>query len=199
MTQTNTHRQLMRISELARRSGATTRAIRYYEECGLLSPAERTAGGFRLYSRDALRHLQIIRSLQETEMPLQAIRTIMTGRRRAHTAKGIAPEFTRLLTRQVREVEIRIRQSRQLRDVLLGTLRILAACGECGLRPSQETCVACPATHGHETLPVHLQAMIEAASPTEKPTASPRRRRMSNVPQGPSAPAPSLIPRLEGA
>jgi DNA-binding transcriptional MerR regulator len=198
MNFSNDHRQLIRISELARRSGVTTRAIRYYEECGLLSPAERTTGGFRLYNSAALQRLKIIRSLQQAEMPLQAMRSIMAARQRPQTAKRIAPEFTRLLTRQVREVEVRIRQSQELRELLIGALRIFAACAECSLRPNRETCTACPATGNQGALPVHLHAMIEAASPAEKRTASPRRRPTSNVSQGHSAPAPLLTSRLEG-
>ncbi len=38
----------MRIGELAERAGATTRAIRYYEQVGLLCPDARSESGYRL-------------------------------------------------------------------------------------------------------------------------------------------------------
>ena len=39
----------MRIGDLARWAGATMRTIRYDEERGLIEPARRSKGGFRLY------------------------------------------------------------------------------------------------------------------------------------------------------
>lgn len=43
----------MRIGELARRAGVSVRALRYYEEQGLLH-SERTSGGQREYAEDAV-------------------------------------------------------------------------------------------------------------------------------------------------
>ncbi|MFG3553625.1 MerR family transcriptional regulator [Micromonospora sp. NPDC047557] len=54
----------MRISELARRAGTTPRALRYYEEQGLLRPA-RLASGYRHYEPQAVgtvRHIQLLLS-----------------------------------------------------------------------------------------------------------------------------------------
>ncbi|MGW4299577.1 MerR family transcriptional regulator [Streptomyces sp. NPDC004376] len=52
----------MRIGELARATGTTTRALRYYEEHGLLHPA-RSANGYRSYGPDAVRVVENIRLL----------------------------------------------------------------------------------------------------------------------------------------
>jgi DNA-binding transcriptional MerR regulator len=52
----------MRIGELARRTGTTERALRYYEEQGLLRPA-RTASGYREYTdgdADTIRHVRTL-------------------------------------------------------------------------------------------------------------------------------------------
>jgi DNA-binding transcriptional MerR regulator len=54
----------MRISELARQAGTTPRALRYYEEQGLLRPARR-ASGYRHYELQAVstvRHIQLLLS-----------------------------------------------------------------------------------------------------------------------------------------
>ncbi|WP_112735687.1 MerR family transcriptional regulator [Micromonospora noduli] len=54
----------MRISELARQAGTTPRALRYYEEQGLLRPA-RLASGYRYYEPQAVgtvRHIQLLLS-----------------------------------------------------------------------------------------------------------------------------------------
>ncbi|MEU6391656.1 MerR family transcriptional regulator [Streptomyces sp. NPDC046939] len=52
----------MRIGELAYATGTTTRALRYYEEHGLLHP-ERTSNGYRVYGPDAVRVVENIRLL----------------------------------------------------------------------------------------------------------------------------------------
>ncbi|WP_280384091.1 MerR family transcriptional regulator [Nocardia wallacei] len=52
----------MRIGELARRTGATRRALRYYEEQGLL-PDRRSPNGYREYDEHAVRLVDDIRRL----------------------------------------------------------------------------------------------------------------------------------------
>jgi DNA-binding transcriptional MerR regulator len=54
----------MRIGELARRTGASTRALRYYEERGLLV-SDRQTNGYREYGQDAVLRVRNIRRLLE--------------------------------------------------------------------------------------------------------------------------------------
>ena len=56
---------LWRIGEVAKLTGVTTRALRYWEELGLLQPSSRTDGGERLYTPADLRRVTRIRDLQE--------------------------------------------------------------------------------------------------------------------------------------
>jgi DNA-binding transcriptional MerR regulator len=57
--------RLLRINEVAAETGLTTRAIRYYEEIGLLEPAARSDGDYRLYDASDLDRLAFIRSLRD--------------------------------------------------------------------------------------------------------------------------------------
>lgn len=57
--------RLLRIQEVAAETGLTTRAIRYYEELGLLEPAARSDGAYRLYDTSDLERLRFIRSLRD--------------------------------------------------------------------------------------------------------------------------------------
>jgi MerR family transcriptional regulator, repressor of the yfmOP operon len=57
--------RLLRINEVAAETGLTTRTIRYYEEVGLLEPAARSDGDYRLYDASDLDRLQFIRSLRD--------------------------------------------------------------------------------------------------------------------------------------
>jgi DNA-binding transcriptional MerR regulator len=56
---------LLRINEVAAETGLTTRAIRYYEEVGLLEPAARSEGDYRLYDASDLDRLRFIRDLRD--------------------------------------------------------------------------------------------------------------------------------------
>ena len=44
----------MRIGELAQQAGISTKAIRYYEQIGILAPPARTPSGYRSYDQAAL-------------------------------------------------------------------------------------------------------------------------------------------------
>ena len=57
--------RLLRINEAAAEAGLTTRAVRYYEEVGLLEPAARSDGDYRLYDQSDLERLLFIRSLRD--------------------------------------------------------------------------------------------------------------------------------------
>jgi len=56
---------LLRIQEVADVVGLTTRSIRYYEEIGLLAPAARSEGAYRLYDADDIARLQFIKGLRD--------------------------------------------------------------------------------------------------------------------------------------
>src|SRR5215510_15314091 len=56
---------LLRIQEVADLVGLTARSIRYYEEVGLLEPAARSEGAYRLYDPDDVARLQFIKGLRD--------------------------------------------------------------------------------------------------------------------------------------
>jgi MerR family transcriptional regulator, repressor of the yfmOP operon len=56
---------LLRIQEVAATLGLTTRTIRYYEELGLLEPAARSEGDYRLYDADDVERLRFIKALRD--------------------------------------------------------------------------------------------------------------------------------------
>jgi len=72
------------IGDAAERTGISQRALRYYEQVGLLTPSARTAGGNRLYSAADLERVQRIRTMQDLlGADLDAIRAILDGEDRA--------------------------------------------------------------------------------------------------------------------
>jgi len=64
----------LRIDAVAQRTGLTKRAIRYYEEIGLVSPSGRSEGNYRLYTEaDVLRLERIQRMKQSAGFSLSEI------------------------------------------------------------------------------------------------------------------------------
>ena len=57
--------RLLRIQEVAAEVGLTTRSIRYYEELGLLEPAGRSDGDYRLFDASDLERLRFIKRLRD--------------------------------------------------------------------------------------------------------------------------------------
>src|SRR5882672_562125 len=57
--------KLLRIQEVSAEIGLTARSIRYYEEIGLLEPAARSDGDYRLYDGDDLERLRYIKGLRD--------------------------------------------------------------------------------------------------------------------------------------
>ena len=57
--------RLLRIQEVSAEIGLTPRSIRYYEELGLLTPAARSEGDYRLYDESDLERLRFIKGLRD--------------------------------------------------------------------------------------------------------------------------------------
>lgn len=65
------------VKEVADLTGISVRTLHYYDEIGLLAPAETTAAGYRLYSESDLDLLQQILFYRELDMPLKTIKEVV--------------------------------------------------------------------------------------------------------------------------
>ncbi|WP_132991890.1 heavy metal-responsive transcriptional regulator [Gordonia zhaorongruii] len=105
----------MRIGELAEQAGTTTKALRFYEEQGLLPPADRTPSGYRDYAPDAATRIDFVHRGQAAGLTLAQIRQILDIR-----DGGSAPcEHVRdLLDARLAEIEQQIAQLTALHDTI---------------------------------------------------------------------------------
>lgn len=156
-------RLLMRIGDLAKKAGTTLRTIRYYEQLGLITPVSRTKGGFRLYAEEELRKLRLIKNLQLLDIPLAQVKTFFDQRRRGRVASEIAPAIRNVLQVQLLELENRIAHHRAMQESVRETLEILECCSGCSLEPGPGVCPNCPVITSRAQIPLHMQAVIEAA------------------------------------
>lgn len=65
--------ELMQIGELARRTDVSQRTIRYYEQLGLLQPAEREGAGYRYYDEQTIKRLEKIAALKNLGLSLEEV------------------------------------------------------------------------------------------------------------------------------
>jgi DNA-binding transcriptional MerR regulator len=96
--------ECMRIGELARRAGITTRALRFYESQGLLT-ATRSANGYREYGEDDLRLVTEIRALQTIGLTLDDTRPFVECLRAGHASGDSCGDAIEVYRRKLAEVD----------------------------------------------------------------------------------------------
>ena len=67
----------MKIGQLAERTGVSTKAIRYYEEIGVLPEPARSANGYRTYDASAEDRLSFIQDAKSAGLSLLEIQVIL--------------------------------------------------------------------------------------------------------------------------
>ena len=82
-------RGLLQIGDVAERTGLSLRSVRHYEDVGLLPPAQRSPGGFRLYTAAAVERLLVVKQMKPLEFTLDEMRALLDAR--DELAAGPAP------------------------------------------------------------------------------------------------------------
>lgn len=70
---------LYSIGEVARRTGLSVSAVRYYADEGLVHPTEATGAGHRLYDVDAITRLEFVRTLRDLDTGIEQVREVLSG------------------------------------------------------------------------------------------------------------------------
>jgi DNA-binding transcriptional MerR regulator len=144
--------RLLRIQEVSDEVGLTARSVRYYEELGLLKPAARSEGDYRLYDETDVERLRFIKGLRDDAgFSLAEIAQLLedeAARERGHAAYHATTdpaERKRILCERVvsygRQIETLKRKIDRLQAMVDETearrTRTLAKIGELG---SDEPC-----------------------------------------------------------
>jgi DNA-binding transcriptional MerR regulator len=120
------NRGLIQIGEVAERVGLSLRTIRYYEEVGLVSPSDRSQGGFRLYSEDDVQRLAVLKGMKPLGLSLREIRQLMDLLDRSIDPEPLNPleleeiatklaEFLELADGRVAKLVLHVTEARKLR------------------------------------------------------------------------------------
>lgn len=121
---------LFNIGQLAQRGGVAIDTVRYYERDGLLSPAGRSASGYRRYSEVELRRLRFIRRAKLLGFSLDNIRELLALSDERDVSKVRYAAEARLA-----DIENRMAELTSIRN---GLHALIAAC------PGHGRAEACP-------------------------------------------------------
>ncbi|WP_241745929.1 MerR family transcriptional regulator [Streptomyces lydicus] len=116
----------MRIGELARRTGVSTRVLRYYEQRGLLR-AQRDANGYRRYDeKESVERVGRIRELLALGLNTDDIRTVLPC---AQGGPGLMPcAFSSgIVERQMSQLEAEIAELSRRRAALEAYAQVMQA------------------------------------------------------------------------
>ncbi|WKX73236.1 MerR family transcriptional regulator [Streptomyces sp. XD-27] len=111
----------MRIGELARATGATPRALRHYEEAGLIS-ADRAHNGYRDYPEAAVRRVRNIRYLLEAGLTLDDVRCFLPCLDGDLASAPPGPAGLRVVRNRLAVLDARIAAQTAVRDRLAHAL-----------------------------------------------------------------------------
>jgi DNA-binding transcriptional MerR regulator len=111
----------VRIGELGRRTGVSARALRHYEDLGLLS-ARRRANGYREYDERDVAMVAEIRSLVGLGFALEETRPFVECLRAGHPSGSSCPAAREVQRRKLAEVDGWIGRLEQVRAELAAQL-----------------------------------------------------------------------------
>lgn len=151
---------LLRVGQLADRSGKTVRAIRFYEELGLLEPAQRTKGGFRQYDGSALIRIHWIDRLQELDFSLREIREFLSTLQAEDRGPAAMSQLRAFYGKKLIETRQAISKLRSLEGELEDSLSYLQGCQTCAPVTPRSACRACDEDEHHDTAPPALVAAV---------------------------------------
>ncbi|WP_229852782.1 MerR family transcriptional regulator [Streptomyces albospinus] len=96
--------ELYPIGDVARRTGLSVSAIRFYADAGIVMPTGHTGAGYRLYDVQAIARLELVRTLRELDAGLDDIRQLLVGETTLH---DLATAHLALVERQALRLQAR--------------------------------------------------------------------------------------------
>ena len=136
----------MKVGELARKTGKTVRALRLYEELGLLSPA-RSEGNFRLYGADEVARVYWIAKLQALGFSLPQIQGLLHTVESSSTGPDAMHSLREMFRARLDDTRAQVEKLLQLERDLSESLAYLEGCRACSHEHQVDGCVSCDGVH----------------------------------------------------
>ena len=154
--------KLLRIGDLARLGGVTTRTLRYYEDLGLIQPSSRTAGRFRLYGNEQVKRLRSLLALKRAGLCLEEISECRRLARGDRPAREVASELRLRVTDKIQSIQEQIADLQDSLAELDQSRLLLDVCCECDSPKMKlsSACIECWSQHTDSPLPAAIEALI---------------------------------------
>ena len=102
----NNLKGLIKIGEIAKIIGTTVSTLRYYEEIGLVQPADKSSAKYRYYKKDDVQLVVFIKKAQNIGFTLDEIKLILRER---NSGKSPCPKVRDLAQRKIIELREKIK------------------------------------------------------------------------------------------
>jgi DNA-binding transcriptional MerR regulator len=122
----------LQIGQVARKTGLSVDAIRFYEKSGLLPQPVRSNGGYRLYHQQQVADLEFIQQAQQLGFSLHEICELLTIQRHPQQA---CVHVRDLIAQKLAVVRSKIEELQTLEAGLSGALK---KCSKALRRPAKE-------------------------------------------------------------
>lgn len=119
---------MLQVGELAKATGKTVRAIHLYEDLGLLRPAQRSKGRFRLYNGESVERVHWISKMQAVGFSLPELKELLAEQGEAQSGKQAARILRAAYLEKLDAVQEKLAQLHRLERELLSSLTYLDAC-----------------------------------------------------------------------
>jgi len=156
---------IIKVGDLARRTGKTVRAIHLYEELGLLAPPVRSKGGFRMYSGDGVKRIEWISKLQDMGFSLTEIKAFLRVWEERATAPEAMATVREIFGEKLRETRETIARLSCLADELAESLDFLERCRSCRPKQGQSECCDCEKPNCDHELPLLVDGIAKHTTP----------------------------------
>jgi len=135
--------QLHKIGDVAETLATSIRAIRYYEEEGLVAPL-RSEGGTRLYSQRHIDRLRAILRLTESGYSLGIIKALATTRQKYQTGDESQQAIGSQLGGILGGIHAQVKQLQALAKQIGAAQITVKKCSGCKNEPTTKGCPQCP-------------------------------------------------------
>jgi DNA-binding transcriptional MerR regulator len=152
----------MQIGEFAKQAGVSVRAIRYYEELGLIRPEKHSPGGFRLYGSESHTRLAVIHFLKEMGLSLNEIRDILLAKKPSGGDKSTVAFLLKIFSEKLQMLESKMDALNAMKTELVNAIRILRSCENCSREVLLDalSCGDCASLAVKEKVPDTLQVIL---------------------------------------
>lgn len=106
------------MKRVAERVGLPARTVRYYDRIGLVSPGQRSAAGYRLYTDEDEGKLHFVNQAKALGLSLEEIRQLIEAAESGCCGE-VVPELERVLDEKVRAIDMQIAELRSFRARLV--------------------------------------------------------------------------------